>query len=201
MKLLIATQAVDQNDPVLGFFHHWIEEFAKRFESIEIICLKEGIHMLPANVHVHSLGKERSRPRFAARLVYSVRFLRIAWRLHDDYDAVFVHMNEEYVLIGGLLWRFSRKRIVLWRNFETGTWMTPVACHLANAVCYTSPSSFTVRFPNAVQMPIGIDTNLFKPAEMLSSLRRVLFFGRLDEIKKVDLKEVFENRTCSPRFH
>lgn len=29
VKLLIITQKIDINDPILGFFHKWIEEFAK----------------------------------------------------------------------------------------------------------------------------------------------------------------------------
>ena len=29
MKLLICTQAADRDDPVLGFFYRWIEEFKK----------------------------------------------------------------------------------------------------------------------------------------------------------------------------
>ena len=46
MKLLIMTQAVDQNDPVLGFFHRWIEEFSRHCERVHVICLKEGEHSL-----------------------------------------------------------------------------------------------------------------------------------------------------------
>ena len=187
MKLLVVTQAVDIEDPVLGFFHRWLEEFARHTTSIEAICLTQGRSDLPKNVRVHSLGKEHGRPRFAPRTKYAFRFFALAWRLRNEYDAVFVHMNEEYVLIFGLLWRVLGKRVVLWRNFKTGSWMTPTACRLANAVCYTSPESFTKRFSNAVQMPVGIDTNVFKPAEIFPAPHTLLFFGRLDEIKRPDL--------------
>ena len=57
MRLLICTQTVDLNDPVLGFFHGWIAAFSRHCESVHVICLKEGRHSLPANVFVHSLGK------------------------------------------------------------------------------------------------------------------------------------------------
>ena len=30
MKLLLVTQNVDRTDPILGFFHQWVEEIAKR---------------------------------------------------------------------------------------------------------------------------------------------------------------------------
>ena len=58
MKLLIITQTVDINDQILGFFHRWVEEFAKHCEQITVICLEKGIHDLPQNVRVFSLGKE-----------------------------------------------------------------------------------------------------------------------------------------------
>lgn len=186
MKLLVTTQAVDLDDPVLGFFHRWIEELSKRYEHIEVICLKLGRHTLPPNVSVYSIGKEKGAPRFARRLVYSARFLKLAWRLRNKCDAVFVHMNEEYVMLFGVPWRLAGKRVVLWRNFKTGSWMTPVACKLAHKVCYTSPESFTRRFPNSIQMPIGIDTHFFKPAAQTPEQRTMLFLGRIDQVKRVD---------------
>src|SRR3989344_2582413 len=99
MRLLICTQAVDKDDRVLGFFHTWLIEFAKHFKQITIICLKEGAHTLPNNVLVYSLGKEKGHPPHLSKLVYAWRFVRLAWKLRKNYDAVFVHMNQEYVLL------------------------------------------------------------------------------------------------------
>ena len=50
MKLLICTQKVDKNDSVLGFFHRWIEEFAKHCEKVTVICLQKGDDDLPAKI-------------------------------------------------------------------------------------------------------------------------------------------------------
>jgi glycosyltransferase involved in cell wall biosynthesis len=182
MRLLICTQAVDQNDPVLGFFCRWIEEFATRCEHIHVICLNEGKHTLPANVSVHSLGKESGR----SRVKYLARFFRYSWSLHGEYDAVFVHMNEQYVLLGGVLWRILGKQIALWRNHKMGSWRTRCALSLASVVFHTSPQAFVVYSPKAIKMPIGIDTNLFSPgsAPMKNS---ILFLGRLDPVKKPEL--------------
>src|SRR3989338_2530121 len=105
MRLLICTQAVDTEDPVLGFFHQWIEEFAKHAEKITVICLGEGTHRLPEHVSIWSLGKEPVQQDFMIyhkalrRVRYVVWFWRLAWRLRNEYDAVFVHMNQEYVLL------------------------------------------------------------------------------------------------------
>ncbi len=185
MKLLIVTQTVDTEDPALGFFVGWIQEFAKHAERIEVICLKEGKYDLPANVRVHSLGKEHP-PRFARRLVYAARFKLLAWRLRHDYDAVFVHMNQEYVLIAGLLWKFLGKKIALWRNHPLGGFATHVALVLANVVFTTSPYAYVARSPKVKFMPVGIDTDYFHPSNTSTKLpNSILMFGRVAPIKKV----------------
>ena len=93
MKILIITQKVSINDPVLGFMHRWIEEFAKHFERVTVICLEKGEHHLSPEVKVLSLGKENGK----SRLKYILKFLYYIWREKNNYDAVFVHMNQENV--------------------------------------------------------------------------------------------------------
>ena len=194
MRLLICTQAVDRSDPVLGFFHQWLQEFARHFEQIHVVCLKEGEHDLPSNVFVHSLGK----PAFAkasagkegrgmSRIKYVWNFYRYTWSLRNEYDAVFVHMNQEYVLLGGKLWWIFRKRVVLWRNHKKGSILTRLADLLSHVVCHTSPEAYVAGFKNAVRMPIGIDTNLFTPRGDQVDKSSILFLGRLDAVKHPDI--------------
>ena len=181
MKLLILTQAVDLNDPALGFFHAWIERIAPSYERINVICLKQGEYHLPENVSVHSLGKEEGQ----SRAKYVSRFYRLIFKLRKEYDSVFVHMNSEYVVMGGFFWRLLGKRIVLWRNHKLHGFSTWLAAHIAQVVLFTSPSSYVAQFKNAVRMPVGIDTDRFAPGE-LAPKHSILFLGRLDEIKHPD---------------
>ncbi len=183
MRVLVCTQAVDQDDRVLGFFHRWIEDLARYAERVEVICLSEGRHALPENVRVHSLGKENGR----SRTKYIVRFFRYVWSLRGEYDAVFVHMNQEYVLMGGVLWRALGKRVVLWRNHKIGTRLTDLACRMANIVCHTSPDAYVTRFVRARRMPIGVDTSIFRIPAKPAPFDTVLFLGRLDPVKKPDV--------------
>lgn len=186
MKLLIITQKVDQNDPVLGFMHGWLAAFAQKTERLTVICLQEGVHALPSNVRVLSLGKERR----VSRLGYVIRFFRYTWQLRADYDAVFVHMNQEYLLLGGWLWKLLGKRCFMWRNHHSGDWWTRLAVMFCNAVFCTSKYSYTARFKKAQLMPVGIDTEVFKPTSSISSdvsstvNRNVLFLARMAPVKK-----------------
>lgn len=181
MKLLIVTQAVDQNNPVLGFFHHWIQALAPCYEHIEVICLEKGAHTLPDNVTVHSLGKENGA---RSRLSYAYTFLTLVWKLRGRYDRVFVHMNQEYILLAGLLWKVLQKKVYLWRNHYEGSWQTDLAMFLSTKTFYTSSHSYTARGSRSVRMPVGVlmgtpETNTGEKVP-----RPILFLARLHPSKR-----------------
>jgi glycosyltransferase involved in cell wall biosynthesis len=182
MRLLVVTQVVDRNDTFLGFFHRWLEEFASRYEHVHVICLKEGGHALPSNVTVHSLGKEDS----VSRMTYVVRLFRFVWGLRREYDAVFVHMNQEYVLLAGWLWKLMGKRIYLWRNHYAGGFFTDIAAMFATKVFCTSKHSYTMKYAKTVVMPVGIDTSVFKPkGERVP--HSILSLGRIAPSKNIEV--------------
>ncbi len=183
-RLLILTQAVDQNNPVLGFFPSWVAKFGGYCERVTVICLERGEYSLPANVKILSLGKEEKR----GRLRYMLRLCRYLWREHDNYDTVFVHMNQEYVLLAAWWWRLTGKRIWFWRNHRYGSWLTRLAVWFSHRVYYTSPQSFTARFRKARQMPVGIDTTIFcLQPDVVRVPRSVLALGRISRVKRLDV--------------
>jgi glycosyltransferase involved in cell wall biosynthesis len=188
-KLLIVTQVMDKNHPILGFVHNWVTEFANEWETIRVICLCEGAHELPDTVSVHSLGKEEEK----GRLVYLSRFYRYVWKYRDDYDAVLVHMNPEYVLLSGLLWRLLRKKIGLWYNHTVGSLWLRLAAPFVTTIFHTSPYAYTARYTHAQKMPAGIDTTIFKPFSKTKKIPQSVYFqGRISRAKNVHvLIEVF----------
>lgn len=158
MKLLVVTQTVDTEDPALGFFVRWIDEFSKRVERVEVICLKEGMHNLSRNVHIHSLGKERG---VTGRTTYALHFLLLVWRLRHEYDVVFVHMNPEYVVLAGVPWRCMGKRVAMWYTHTRVNLKLRIATMLSHKVLTASKESF--RLPNKKVRVLGhgIDLALF----------------------------------------
>lgn len=182
MRLLIVTQAIDTSDSVLGFFHRWIEEFAKHTERVHVICLREGAHSLPRNVTVHSLGKEKG----AGRLMYMWRFYTYAWKLRREYDAVFVHMNPEYILLGGLLWHTLGKRIGLWYAHKSVDAKLRLASLLAHIIFTASSESFRIRTKKLRITGHGIDTAFWTPDVTVAREAHWLSAGRLSASKRHD---------------
>ena len=184
MKLLILTQKIDENDDVLGFIHRWLLEFAKNFETIIVICLQQGEYDLPANVKVFSLGKEKGR----SRLKYLWNFYKYVLTERKNYDGVFVHMNQEYVLLGGWLWKIFGKKIVFWYNHTCGNFLTKGAMFMADVVCHTSPFAYTAGTKKSQRMPAGIDMTLFKPTGKITrNPKSIMYIGRIAPLKKVDV--------------
>ena len=52
MRLLVLTQAVDLDHPVLGFSHGWIEALARRVEQVTVLAVLAGRHQLADNVRL-----------------------------------------------------------------------------------------------------------------------------------------------------
>ena len=187
MKLLLITQTVDMEDANMGFFHNWILEFSKKFEKISVICLEKGSFDLPKNVKVFSLGKESGRNR----IKYLKNFFSLIFGLRKEYDSVFVHMNQEYVLLGGFMWKIMGKKVFMWRNHLKGNLLTRIAVALSDKVFCTSTKSFTAKFKKTEIMPVGIDTSIFntklRTENYESYKNKILFLSRISPVKKVDL--------------
>lgn len=184
MKLLVITQSVDQNNPVLGFFHRWIEEFSKHYELVTVICLEQGKFNLPENVKVLSLGKETGK----SKLKYIKNFYKYLWQERKNHDAVFVHMNQEYVLLGAGFWKLWGKKVTMWRNHHAGNWLTTLAVFLSDKVFCPSRYSYTAKYKNAVLMPVGIDLDLFKIDKNISRrANAILFLSRMAPSKRPHL--------------
>jgi glycosyltransferase involved in cell wall biosynthesis len=238
MKLLIITQKIDRNDDILGFFHRWVEEFAKKCESVIVICLEKGEYKLPKNVKVLSLGKEfqirnpkseirnpeggrqggpygagkfkiqNSKFKILERLKYLFRFYKYIWQERKNYDAVFVHMNPEYAVLGGLLWKLMGKKVGLWYVHKTVNLKLRVAAKLVDKIFTASAESCRLKSDKIVITGHGIDIQKFEirnpkfetnsKFKILNSKFRIISVGRIAPVKNLDIlikaAEILKNK-------
>jgi glycosyltransferase involved in cell wall biosynthesis len=195
MRLLIITQKVDKDDPILGFFCRWIEEFAKHFEAVTVICLEEGRHELPANVKVLSLGKSNppaggEKVNSKNKVAFMRRFLVYIWRERKNYDAVFVHMNPIYLVLGGWFWKLSGKKVALWYTHKAVDLKLRVAERFADVIFTAAEESFTLKTTKKIVVGHGIDVAAYadrpRTKEIGAEPISIISVGRITPIKNCD---------------
>ncbi len=191
MKLLIITQKVNKNDQVLGFFHRWIEEFAKNAEVVNVVCLEKGDFNLPQNVKVFSLGKEEG----VGKIGRLINFYKYIWKLRKEYDSVFVHMNQIYILLGGIFWKILKKKISLWYAHGKVSLDLKISEKLVDYIFTSTSGGFRINSSKVKIIGQGIDTNLFKQTSLSKNKKQVITVGRISEVKNIDLivKIISEN--------
>lgn len=193
MKILILTQTVNAKNPVLGFFHSWLLEFAQHFSYVTVVCLEKGEFNLPSNVEVLSLGKEEGQ----SRLKYFFRFYKYIWQKRQNYDVVFVHMNPVYVVLGGWVWRLLNKKIGLWYTHKHVDLKLRIATFFSDIIFSASKESFRLRTNKLLVTGHGV----LKPGLQRINKEcyvpvQVSVVGRISEVKQVmKVVEIFELMT------
>ncbi len=183
MKLLIVTQKVDPRDPILGFFHRWIREFAEQCESVIVIGQYVMDYDLPENVTVLSLGKERGSKRW----VQVLRYRWLLWKHRRQYDAIFVHMTPIWAVFAWRMVVFFKKPLYLWYEARGTRWPLKVALRLATKVFSASPAGMPLPTPKSVITGHGIavDTSAFTDANAERDPHLIVTVGRITASKNL----------------
>jgi glycosyltransferase involved in cell wall biosynthesis len=192
MKLLILTQKVDKNDDILAFMHSWINEFAKQCEQVTVVCLYQGECELPDNVKVFSLGKDsitNYELRITNKFKYLFRFYKYIWRERKNYDAVFVHMNAEYVVLGGWLWKLMSKKIGLWYAHGYVPLALKMAEKFADIIFTSTVSGCRLNSKKIKVVGQGIDVEKFKSQKSKvksNGKYKIITVGRISPVKDLE---------------
>lgn len=186
MRLLIVTQKVDKDDSYFGFFHQWIEAFAKECEQVTVITLERRAYTLPPNVTIHSLGKEHG----SSRLTRLFLFWKFIWKERREYDAAFCHMSPLYVITGYPVWHALGKKISLWYVHRHVDLKLRIAEKLADKIFTASPESFRLKSKKVHYMGQAVDAErLLSTGEIWhrSHTPSVLMVGRITPIKHLEI--------------
>jgi glycosyltransferase involved in cell wall biosynthesis len=181
VRLLLFNLATDADDPVLGFTSAWIRALAARCASVDVITMRAGRLDLPANAHVHSVGKEKG---------YSVarrigRFYRLLFRTLRGarIDGCFSHMMPAFSVLGGPVLRARRIPLVTWYAHPSLTRTLKLAHRLSDRMVASLPTAYPYRKDKLTVVGQGIDTGLFSPGGSEADPPLLLCVGRLSAVK------------------
>ncbi|MFH1255408.1 MAG: glycosyltransferase [bacterium] len=122
------------------------------------------------------------------KISYAINFYKYIWRERKNYNAVFVHMNKEYVLLGGVLWKLWGKKIYLWYNHKKGNILSDIGGYLSDMIFCTSQFSYFSGNKKSKIMPVGINTALFSKDESARKIgNSILCLGRISPVKNIDV--------------
>jgi len=160
MKLLMITRKIDRYDPLAGFAYGWVKKIAQNLDNLKVLCLEKGdISDLPANVEIHSLGKEKGTSRFGRFWHFQI----LALKLVPSVDGIFCHMNPEYTIAIAPYAKIFNKKIVSWYTHGTVTPKLKMMEKVANVILTASKESFRLPSKKVIVTGHGIDTAFFHP--------------------------------------
>ncbi len=155
-NLLLFNLVTDSRDPILGFTTQWIRELAARVEHVDVLTMCAGTIDVPANVRVHSAGRERgwSEPRRA------VEFYRLLFRIlrARRIDGCFSHMMPIFSALAGPVLRTHGIPLVTWYAHPSLTPTLKLAHFASHRMVTSLPNAYPYRRDKLAVIGQGIDT-------------------------------------------
>lgn len=189
MRLLVCTQVVDSNHPILGFFHGWLFEFSKHFDHIDVICFEAGEHSLPSHVHIHELGKRAGKSKFVQLVTFYSHFYR-AYKSQPDY--VFFHMGAIMNVLAAPFYIFtklkrSRQTVFLWwKTHGRINIIGRLALNCVDQVITATIESFPINTKKKKVVGHAVDTIQFSCNLLEKKPTTLLYVGRVAPIKHLE---------------
>ncbi|NQT81810.1 glycosyltransferase family 4 protein [bacterium] len=177
---VMITQAVDEEDPVLGFTPGWVNALSDNLRSLAVFCLRAGRHSLRDNVSLRVIGDGR-----IGRL----------WRLRKglkadlkgmDIGAIFAHMCPRYAVAARRIVG-PNVPIILWYAHSAKSFWLRWAHRTAHIVLTPTIESCPIRSEKVKAVGHGINTEKFSPVTRKQGSETVLLSaGRITPVKKYD---------------
>ena len=186
-RLLVVTQKVDAEHPVLAQTVDLLRELAARLDAVDVLCDSVGRHDLPANVRLRTFG---SGTRLGRGLLFTRALAASLLPRAVRPDAVLVHMVPLFVLLAAPLLKPLRVPVLLWYTHWHPSRSLRLALPLVDVVLSVSPGSFPLPTPKLQATGHAIDVARFAPvgsrAERHRGGLRLLALGRTARWKGYD---------------
>jgi len=153
---VMITQAVDEDDPILGFTVGWVNALAENLRRLSVFCLRTGKHRLRDNVSLRVLeGGKTGRLRALERgLKSDLKEMEVA--------AIFAHMCPRYAVAARRIVR-AKVPIILWYAHSAKSLWLRLAHRVSRVVLTPTAESCPIASQKVRVVGHGIDTEKFSP--------------------------------------
>ena len=169
--LLVVTQVMDERDPVLGFFVHWVRGLAAEGELLHVVCWQADPALSIPGVTIQVLPK--------GALWRTLALMYLSWKQRKAMRGVFVHMIPPVVVALGWWWRLLGWRVVLWYTHGTVSWSLRLAEWFTHVILTASEESCRLRTKKKRVVGHGIDLDFFRVDPLVLREEIVLTVGRV----------------------
>jgi len=189
---VMITQAVDGEDPVLGFTPGWVNTLADNLRRLSVFCLRAGERRLRDNVSLQVLGEGKIRRLWRLRKGLERDFKQMEVR------AIFAHMCPRYAVAAKRIVGESSPIILWYAHSAKSFWLTR-AHKVSDLILTPTAESCPIRSEKVRVVGHGIDTQKFSPVFKERSGGIVLLSaGRITPVKRYDsLIEAFAEAATS----
>ena len=147
MKVLLVNFVMDQTSPVLAWQQGVATRLAARCERVVVLTERVVPSPLPANVEVHRVPRILTTPLRLLGVRWLMNIPVWRWCARERFDAVFVHMNADWVYRLAPCWRRFRVPVLLWYAHGTVTRRLHRAHQHATCVITSTPEGFRIPSP------------------------------------------------------
>lgn len=182
MRILVFNLVMDVNHPILGFTTRWIEALAHKTEHVYVVTMYAGKVVVPSNVQVYSVGRERGYSKQRRVLNFYKHLFHIL--RNERVNACFSHMIPILSILAAPILRPLHIPIITWFAHPSLTRTLKIAHFLSNRMVSSVPNAYPYKEDKLTVIGQGIDTNLFAPDGTLpDSPPFILCVGRLSPVK------------------
>src|SRR5918996_3730354 len=136
MQVVVITQKVDVDDPILGATVAKLRALAARCEEVHVLALSVGRHDLPENVTFATFGA-------STRLARGLRYARVLLpALLRRPDALLAHMCPIYLVLAAPLAKPLRVPLLIWYTHWTIDRTLKLATRLCDAALSVDRRSY-----------------------------------------------------------